>query len=716
MLPVPALRALALALVVAAPAAVGCSALEPVTDAPEVAGPGAGALDRDDPSCKVDSDCASGEQCIDGLCQMQRCGTQAYSSVPPLGKRSYFAADRELLVVSDDATQRTLDGYEPTDGSFAHPSELTYSLAGRRVLDVASGNLTGQRPEAFAAVTEGSTKLSVIAGESRTEIELGFQPVAAAAGDVDGDAVDEVVVLGRYADVAVCRLGKGTCERHAIDGATGKDVVVADVDGDGREEPVVLADRPGAKSSILVMNLDHAATAQQELVELKTGRTLVRIGAGDLDGKSPSEIVALEDGTFSDTLRFFGQADGKLGELGTQSIASDAVDVYVGDIDADDRPELLVLERSGLEVFLSGSANAVTPSFKSSLTASKSPSRILMADLDGDSPAAALEGDPQLVPGPVVPLAVLVYPPYSRTWSDGTSSMALGNREFRDEERSSTVALKASLAVGFEAEFPGVVRASVMGRVEAARRRTLAEGQGIAVGDRFIVSAKPELEGPDNGVAVLACACYHAYTYRVEDPAGRMGGRGGDGKKMSLFVPVGGQTSLWSLKRYNALAARLGNLPILNVPYVAGDPASYPKTMSKLDGSPVPPDDLLFTTPRSYRTSDVAQVGWSLDVKESTAQTDAMSVGVSVRGSLKAGGVTVEGEVGGSVEEAYRVVVGRDTQFWGFVPPIRDDARTPEDEHEMHGFGFTPVVYRDRYTTADGKQGGYYVMTYTVTP
>jgi hypothetical protein len=138
--------------------------------------------------------------------------------------------------------------------------------------------------------------------------------------------------------------------------------------------------------------------------------------------------------------------------------------------------------------------------------------------------------------------------------------------------------------------------------------------------------------------------------------------------------------------------------------------------MSKLDGKPVPTADLLFTSSRAYRTSDVARVGWSLEVSDSTSRTESRTVGASVRGSLQVGPVVVDADVGGSRTQAYTVTAGKDAQFFGNVPPVRNKDSTPEDESLEHGYGFSPIVYRDKYTTKDGKQGGYFVVTYTVSP
>ncbi len=711
------LRSLALLVPLAVAAATGCSALDPVSGEPDGVRPGSRSLATGDPTCRADSDCAQGEQCTDGVCQMQRCGSQNYASTAPLGRRRTFASDREILVVSDDASHHALDGYEPTDGSFAHPTEMTFSFGASRVLDAAGGNFTGGRAESVAVAIENASKVTLVTGSERTELDVGLVPVAVAAGDVDGDGLDEVVALAKDGALSVCKATTKTCDRRKIEGVTGKDLVVADVDGDGHAEPVALVDVAGAKSALVVVNLDAAQTNQAEQVRTSVDTTLARISAGILAGGTTS-VVALEDGGYADfradTLHFFAQRDAKLASVGTTSIAKDAVDVLVTDTDGDDKPEILVLEKSGLEVFRATDTSA-TPATKTALTASQSPSRLLAADIDGDSPVGVLTKDgPELVPGPVVPIAVLVYPPYSRTWSDGTGAIGLGAGESESEDHSTTVSLRASASVGFDVGVPFAVKASISASVDKSWSTTTSNSRSISVGDSFYVDAKPDLEGPDNGVALLACACYHAYTYKVDDPKGRLGGSAVDGRLMSVFVPVGGQTTLWSLKRYNAMAAKVGNLPAIKAPYIVGDVESYPRSPSRLDGSPIPPDDMLFTTPRSYRTSDVARVSWGLEMSEGSSRSEAESIGFSLNGSLKLGPVSA-GLGGGRTEsESYSVGVGKSASFAGYVPPVRNDVKTPEDEHALHGYGFAPIVYRDRYKTPQGIEGGYYVVTYTV--
>lgn len=710
-------RSLLASALLALGATFACSAAEPVTKAPEILAPGSKALEQSDPTCSKNDDCDHGELCVDGYCQMSACGTQAYQSAPPLGRRSYFAVDRELVVLDDDASEQRLNGYEPTSGSFAKmPDKISFGSS--RIVDEAGGNFTGTRPESVAVAIEGRSSVTVVSGAKREDLVVGFVPIALASGDVDGDGTDEIAALSAQGDVAVCTMATKSCVRRKVS-FTARDLTMADVDGDGRAEPVVLGDK-GNVSFVVMMNFDDEGTGQSPVVELDTGHKAQRITAADFDKSGRATVVTLEDGGYagfaSDTVRFIGWKDGKLTDLGEHAIAKDAIDVLAADTDADDKAELLVLEDSGLELFDVASATSIRSAFKTTLLGSTKPTRLAMADLDGDSPAGTLVGDAALVAGPVVPVSVIAYPPYSRTWSDGNARIFVGNREIEEVNEATTVTLRATLAVGYEADFPGIAKVGLYGRVEGTLARTTSNARAIVVGDRYMVDAKPEIEGPDNGIAVLSCACFHAYTYEVEDPAGKLGSRAADHKKMSLFVPVGGQTSLWSLKRYNVLADHLGTLPVVHIPYAVGDPKSYPSTMQKFSGEPIPEGDLVVHSPRTYRTSDVANVGWELVLAEEQGQSDSTTIGVGLRGVLRVGPVVAEADLSTSVGTTYTVTLGRDASFSGFVPPVRNDVRTPENEHELYGYGFSPIVYRDMYKTRSGQEGGLFAVTYAVTP
>jgi hypothetical protein len=690
-----------------------CGIDVPATDTlPPNPGPGAGALADDDPTCASDKECETGERCVDGVCQLQRCGTQPYTSIPPLGKTSLFGSDRELVVLPQDGL--ALVGLEPVGRAFTARPDLRLGYVGAKVVDASPARLIGGRGESMVALLDSGSSLVVTSSGARTFVGTGILPIAVDTADLDGDGEDEAVAVDKIGNLVVCTLGAArACRKTYLGNLETVDVALADLQGKGVPQAVVLATVNG-KSKLLVVDVAGAKVAIARQID--TTHTLLRLASGNIDGANGEELIGLEDsglgGFVGDTAYTYGMKNGALEELAKTSLPGDTIDIAVGDLDGDNKSDVLVLSGGGL----TADVRTAKPDFSlgsvytSQLPASARATRLFVADIDGDSPTGTLVGAPSLVPGPVVPMAVLVHPPYSRTFSSGSPQVVLGNRESRSEVTDSTVSLKASVAVGFEAEFPAVAKAVVMTKVEVQIERTRASNRTISVGDRFALDARPELEGPDNGAVVLACACYHAYSYKVDDPAGKLA-KPSMGKLMSLFVPVGGQTSLWSVKRYNALAAKT-KLPMVRVPFLIGDPSSYPSTPSTLSGKPIAPEDMLFSTPRPYRTSDVASVGWSLDVSASESERESKQIGVSVRGQVKAGAVIVEGEVGVGAKQGYTLTVGKETSFSGMVPPVRDDPRTPEDEHVLHSYSFSPIVYREHYKQ-DGAEGGFFVVSYT---
>jgi hypothetical protein len=110
--------------------------------------------------------------------------------------------------------------------------------------------------------------------------------------------------------------------------------------------------------------------------------------------------------------------------------------------------------------------------------------------------------------------------------------------------------------------------------------------------------------------------------------------------------------------------------------------------------------------------SDVGAVGFTLGEETTDWNTEASWVRFGA--GAKAGvGVTFSAEVGHAVTESYEVRVGRRTEFAGAVEPVKNDARTPEDEFALNAYSFTPYVYRERYNLND-KDAGLFVLMYAV--
>jgi hypothetical protein len=221
----------------------------------------------------------------------------------------------------------------------------------------------------------------------------------------------------------------------------------------------------------------------------------------------------------------------------------------------------------------------------------------------------------------------------------------------------------------------------------------------------------------------MACGCFHSYEYVVDDP-GNVLNSSNNGKSMFLFVPVGGQTVVFSTKRYNAMADALsGNkLPKVNIPFKLGEVDTYPTTPQTLEGKPIPQDDQVFTKTPVYRTSDVANVSFSLTTSSSETDTQASSYSygatLAVGGGASVFSATLSADHSWSLDQSYSVTVGKSTSFSGSVQPVRDDPTTPENESLLYGYSFQPYVYRQPFMqdAVDGgtQNGAYYVMAYSV--
>jgi len=219
---------------------------------------------------------------------MARCG-ETYSSTAPMGDNHFFGTDGELAVVSDDFF---IDGFESTDGKYLNSWDLQNTS---KVIDVAGGNLHGKRPHTIAVAIDGSDKVLLNGPEGLGEINVGMWPKALAIGDVDADGIDELVAFGANGDIALCQVDKKKCSSASIDGVQGKDVAVADVDGDGFAEAIFLLEYSD-KTDIIVWNTDADTTGQEQTVGWQLNFPVRAISAGDTNGNGVAEVAALEDG------------------------------------------------------------------------------------------------------------------------------------------------------------------------------------------------------------------------------------------------------------------------------------------------------------------------------------------------------------------------------------------------------------------------------------
>jgi hypothetical protein len=660
-----------------------------------------------DVGCAVDADCAASETCIQGTCQMRRC-VGSYSSNPPLGQGKTLIHEDELLVTDGD---RYADAYDLSNGgAFSHLGS-GWDLQGG-VVDVAGGDLLGSRPQAFAAVFSGSSQIVIVQGAQSFGLDVVFAPIAVAAGDVDGDGLDELVAAGAQGDLAICDVEQHQCTGATLSGATVEDVAVGDVDGDGLSDLVILSGN-GAAQFITTWNPKTNAAS----VSTQFNASFGRISAGDLDGDGKAEILAIEDGGYwgwaSDKLHVLAGTGGAIVDIGEIDIAGDSQDVATGDINGDGASDAFILRGDATVEVLQAQNGSLVSAGAAAVSTTQSPKRLAVLDADGDSVTARLTKAPTLVAGNVVPVAELLFPPYDKRVAQGASQVILGDQHTTSASASDTIALRVGMTVGFEGGLSELVKAKVAAKVstEISRTNTVTTSKSVSL--RYTVDADPNKYGEDFAAVLLSCGCFHDYVYRIDDPTGLLGGA----KVASLthvLVPIGGDASLWSSRRYAAMAARVG-LPAMAVPYPVGALDNWPSpTPVALDGSPVSPVDAVFSEAPVIEASDIARVAFSLNVGSQMTSATATRTALGLSGSIEVAGVSfgVEGEV--SDGQGYSITIGSEAQIGGSIPPIPDDPNTMVDEFAANRYAFQPFVYRQHYSDPTGADAGYYVLTYAV--
>lgn len=665
-------------------------------------------------ACKTDADCHSGEACGgEGYCQMKRCGG-TYASRPPLGTNGYAFLDRAFVAAGDEAVLRILSPYATGAASRV--------AVGQPPLDVAGGNFTGEKREGIAAIVDnGVSTIVALASGGTVDLPVGFPAKRVAAGDVTGDGIDEVLVLGdtKY---AVCDVLEATCTEHPLRGDA-VDLAVGDVNADGIGELLLLG-----KNTLVVVEATTGKMASSQPMQ----KELVSLAAGDLDGDGKAEIFGVErGGTFSeDTLHVYqlGQNLVSMGELALgYTVSNTALDVAF--TKQDDKPRIGVLATTTKLIVAEIAGGAV---MKVSEAATSGAKRLASADVVGRSVAVRLkDSTPHLEIGPPVPIAVLTLPPYSATYSQGPSSATLGTTDESSTSETSgsskTVSLSLGGGIGTPTHNPISGALSAVGLPASfslflsrtwsqTASRTVSKNITLSVGNSYTVTAEPQIDGYNSGAVVIAGGCYHRFDYAVED-ADDILAIGTD--TLQTFVPVGGETSLWSTRRYNALVDAIGDgrLPKVNIPMKLGTVSSYPAEPTTLEGTPIASEDLVFPDPLVTRSSDIGSVAFNMTVNESTTNTDATAFNYSkshtISGNIGVISGQVTQDVNWGLDQSYSVTLGTSATFSGQIGPVRDDPSTPANEATVHGYSFNPVVYRQHFTSGEDKEGAYYVMTYT---
>ena len=716
--------------------ATACKIDRPETDGvdPNYDGPGSEAWGSDDVSCDLTSDCLSNESCIDNVCQVQRCTAGPYDSLPPVGERVQLFTDAELGVV-DAASwsgKYVVDGYSPNGSTLSYDN--SWERGNTTPLDIAGGRFTSDHAEYYAIIEQSQGAIGLLTGDTPNWTVLEFYPTFLGAGDIDSDGTEEAFAASDDGRIAVCRLDKGQCDYASFeeDGVEILDIAGGDIDGDTYDEIAILMEIDGARL-IYIHNNDAEFSHQYDYYAAAVSDDTKSLAVADLDGDNVAEIIALEDGGWFSWLGYgedkavvynayeaspdmnsnepYGSLE--VAQTFTVSGHTGLIDIAAGDTDADRDAEVALLDENGEIVMLSNSGGSLHKRFTQAASSTNQPVLIAFADHDGNSPLTSLVEGPIQCDGNVVPLMVLIPPPYDKDYSSQAGTAAYGSTDYTSENFTDTVSLGMDIDVGVGASFFDIFAAKVSETLSWKVDHYTSVRTSLGYGGRYSMTGQPEVYGPHHGAVTLAWGCFNAYVYEVEDPSGILG-PGADGEQFVMTVPVDGAVSLWSTTRYNAMAEAVGNLPIIDLTYTVGDPSSYPTEVVSWDGRTLDDEELLFNADQWYTVSDVGAISWRRSVSERETEGWRMNQDMGLSASVTAAGITVGGGVSVGWGTGYSLQVGTGAFFSGSLPALPDDPDTPEDEWSQHRYSMNPYVYLHTYETENGGEAYYYVQHFIV--
>jgi len=180
---------------------------------------------------------------------------------------------------------------------------------------------------------------------SSTAFRLGYATSSLAAADLDGDGRTDLVGVGNSAEAYVWIQGAdgrfGLPQRPGLFSAA-RQVVVGDVNGDGRPDLVVTMQGSSGLDVAVLLNQRTFFSAPQYLTTRSPwGATAVALG--DLNGDGRTDIVVTAGGNSPTSIVVWYQAaDGSLGAATPVATYDIPTEVAVADVDGDGRADVVV--------------------------------------------------------------------------------------------------------------------------------------------------------------------------------------------------------------------------------------------------------------------------------------------------------------------------------------------------------------------------------------
>lgn len=278
-------------------------------------------------------------------------------------------------------------------GSLGTPRLFPTGIDGRPSALV-SGDFNGDRVPDLAVVNNGtsgvsgSDNIAVLFGDGAGGLlpvqtfAPGSMPIAAAAGDFDGNGRPDLAVVSASGTVRILLNGGGTFTEAAPVEAGEKpaQVAVLDIDHDGTLDLAVL--NTGSGTVTLRYGDGHGGFRSTPLI-FPTGKSPVAVAVADYDGDGKLDIASADAGSDGVSV-ILGTGTRRFLPAQRFAAGREPRGITARDLDRDGKPDLIVANAASNDVsVLNGDGHGSFAAARS-FAAGAGPSAVTVSDVDGD--------------------------------------------------------------------------------------------------------------------------------------------------------------------------------------------------------------------------------------------------------------------------------------------------------------------------------------------
>ncbi|MFO0727598.1 MAG: hypothetical protein U1E65_27720 [Myxococcota bacterium] len=528
--------------------------------------------------------------------------------------------------------------------------------------------------------------------------------VFVAAGNLDADPEDELVVTYTKADVGYLEIYNGDLSAPVSQqdlrlqiGTTSRDgaetmVAIGDIDGDQLGEIILMGRRSGDWNwDLFVMDDALSGYALQTTLinlgwfEYSEHCDIHGCGYGhwrpnvfttlDYDGDGVMEIAA-----FDRVLQ--RAADGSFNVLANFSDRSTAA---VGDVDGDRGDDLVVVVDGRLKVLGRDAASGqlVTKLDRPATYSVSSDGRqvqfarvtLALPNVDHDSRIVRYTGNHTLMFANPTVLTAVAAPPYRAGVQDAADcTTTFGRSQTSGVDSSESFGVSIGVSFGYEWNDPtNTFGGSFQVELEKSFDWTTRRSRSVETSYSYTT-------GPGDDMVVYTAVPFDVYSYTVlSSPVAEE-----VGKVVTINLPRKPQIMAASRSFYNAHNGDGPDVDKRILQHTPGDPSSYPKVIDRETLRAAAPMGQFFASPVVHPTVGAGKSTVGVSASEGSGNETSSSLGITVEVKGKAAGVTFGASAGVNWSWSYGVSYTRSVVISGSVGQIPDG---------QYDYGFGAMLY-----------------------